>query len=226
MSSTTDRSDGNDSLMRTNLAPPCDRASSRREADTATGPVRDGAELLELDDPVPVVAQLEEHLLGVLGELGRHRREAPTACRRSRPATPPSRRGRRRRSGTDTKPPAARTTGRRRSRGAGAPAPTRRPRGRRSRPTRRAACVAKISLSSMTSSAELREAGHQGRVALVVEPLRSADGAEHVGPVPVALEPEHPEPLAVAGLVGADQRVRRLRRPSSASSARPSAAPC
>jgi pimeloyl-ACP methyl ester carboxylesterase len=34
------------------------------------GPSGDGAEILQLDDAVPVVAELEQHLLGVLGELG------------------------------------------------------------------------------------------------------------------------------------------------------------
>src|SRR5262245_51755879 len=36
-----------------------------------------GPQLLELDDAVPVVPQLEQDLLGVLGELGRHRAGRP-----------------------------------------------------------------------------------------------------------------------------------------------------
>ena len=50
---------------------------------------RDDALLLERADRLPVVAQLEQDLLGVLAALGRRRRPAPRRCRRSRPASRP-----------------------------------------------------------------------------------------------------------------------------------------
>src|SRR5205823_7869260 len=61
------------------------RAAERVEADggdslapdRVTSPLRDGARVFELDDLVPVVAELEEHFLGVLGELGWSRARRP-----------------------------------------------------------------------------------------------------------------------------------------------------
>ena len=63
---------------------------------------RDGVGFFEGEDAVPVVAQLEQHLLGVLAGLGDGGARLPTAWPRSRPAWPP--RGRRR--------PRARSSGR------------------------------------------------------------------------------------------------------------------
>src|SRR5581483_12420828 len=52
-----------------------------------------------------------------------------------------------------------------------------------------------------------------GREPLVVDPLRALDGAAQVGPVPLALETDEPEPPAVAVAVAVDHRVaHRLAR--------------
>ena len=47
----------------------------------------DGALVAQRGDPLPVVAELEQHLLGVLAELRRHGRHRARACRRNRPGS-------------------------------------------------------------------------------------------------------------------------------------------
>ena len=62
------------SACRPRLAPSRTRRTRHRGCERWSG---DGAEVLELDDAIPVVTQLEEHLLGVLRELGGHRPRRP-----------------------------------------------------------------------------------------------------------------------------------------------------
>ena len=52
-----------------------------------------------------------------------------------------------------------------------------------------------MALSSRHQLGGVGEAGHEVGEALVVGPLGALDGPQHVGPVAVGLQAEHPEPL-------------------------------
>ena len=72
--------------------------------------------------------------------------------------------------------------------------------------------VAKISSSWSISSRQCSRRAIGRREPLVVDPLGMLDGAAQIGPVPVALEADEPEPAAVGVAVPVDERVpHRLR---------------
>ena len=196
-----------------------ERGAPRSDASTGRPPgILNRRALPQPGDRLPVVAELEQDLLGVLAELGRGRARRPARAGEVDRATRPCRRVPPSATGTSTNAPAAIACGsattsvgrlHRRPPHAGAVEDA--------RPTRRAGAWRRSRRATRDQLGAVLAAGAHGREARVVEPLGALDGAHQVGPVAIALEAEEPEPAAVAGAVAADQRVRRRRCASSAS---------
>src|SRR5579885_575421 len=171
---------------------------------------RDRAALLEARDRLPVVAELEEHLFGVLAALGRgagrpprragevdrrgdagHR--AALGCRHvdDRAAGAHLRVGDHLRRGLHRCPPEPHAV------------EDRAPLGERAGGEDR--------VQQADQLGGVVPAVAHGGEARIVEPLRPLDGAHEVGPVTLPLQAQEEEPAAVARAVGADHGVRRRR---------------
>src|SRR5579875_1473748 len=142
---------------------------------------RDRAALLEARDRLPVVAELEEHLFGVLAALGRG------AGRPPRRAGEVDRRG---------------DAGHRAALGC---------RHVDDRAARGERAGGEDRVQQADQLGGVVPAVAHGGEARIVEPLRPLDGAHEVGPVTLPLQAQEEEPAAVARAVGADHGVRRRR---------------